>query len=70
MVHHQTVGIRHRHTGAERQLEPAQQTEQDEGDEDRKQRQGRAQFLSLQIAPDQVEEFHSGLVAESWPLSK
>src|SRR5262245_54606876 len=59
MAHEQAVGIGQHRTACERKLKRAQQSEQHEGDDDRQKRERRAQLLALQIAPDQVEKFHT-----------
>src|SRR5688572_2152645 len=70
MANHQAVSASQADASSERFFDGTEQAIQQEGNKYRKQRQCRAQFLALQIAPDEIEEFHSGLAAESWPLSK
>ena len=64
----QPVRARQRHAADQRLLDGRQKPEQDERHDDRKQRQRRAQFFPLQIAPDEVEEFHFTGSLVSWPL--
>jgi len=66
----QPVRAGHLHSTGEGLLDGGKKTKQDESYQNREQRQRCAQLFAIQIAPDEVEEFHSGFVAESWPLSK
>src|SRR5436190_23413890 len=70
MPDEETVGVRDGHAAGQSKLERAQQSEQHKRHQHLKQRQCHAQFLALQIAPDEIEEFHSGLAVESLPLSR
>ena len=56
--HHQPVLAGHADPARQRLFDRHQKTEQHERHQNRKQRQRRPQLLPLQIAPDEVEEFH------------
>ena len=58
------------HAADQRLLDGRQKTEQDERHDNGQQRQRRAEFFALQIAPDEVEKFHFTGSLLSWPLFK
>jgi len=58
VAHHQAILAGQGHAAGERLFDRRQKTEQNKRHHNREQRQDRAEFLPLQVAPDQVQELH------------